>query len=74
MEENDNSEEGDQIRALLKGTLATYVPVYLGNNMLFWSGEYWESSHPIPSSRIKSQDLVDTDLKTGLKRLLVHSR
>lgn len=73
MPESDDLKKGEDISALLKGTLTSYVPVYLGNNMLFWTGQYWESSHNIPSSRVKSKDLVNADLETGLKRLLVNN-
>jgi len=74
MQDNDQSENRKDLGALLEGTLTIYVPVYMGNNMLFWTGQYWETSHPIPSNRIKSKDLVNTDLETGSKQLLVINR
>ena len=62
-----------QIASLLEGVITTYVPVYLSNQMLFWSGQYWEASHPIPAQRVKSKDLVNVDLQNGLKLIYVHS-
>ena len=68
---NNDSENGKDLRVLLEGTLTTYVPVYMGNNMLFWTGQYWETSHAIPSNRVTSKDLVNTDLETGSRQLFV---
>jgi hypothetical protein len=62
-----------QIASLLEGLITTYVPVYLNNQMLFWSGQYWEASHPIPSQRVKSKDLLNVDLQIGLRLIYVHS-
>jgi hypothetical protein len=70
-QESHDPEKGEDIDELLKGALTTYVPVFLGNNMLFWTGQYWEGSHNIPSSRVKSKDLANEGLETGLRRLLV---
>jgi hypothetical protein len=70
-QDNDDSENGKDLRALLEGTLTIYAPVYMGNNMLFWTGQYWETSHAIPSNRVKSKDLVNTDLEVGSRRLFV---
>jgi len=63
----------EEIVALLEGVITTYVPVYLGNQMLFWSGQYWEESHPILSQRAKSKDLVNVDLDNGLRMIYVGS-
>lgn len=62
-----------EIVSLLQGVITTYVPVYLSNQMLFWSGKYREASHPIPSQRVKSKDLVNVDLENGLSLIYVHS-
>lgn len=66
-----NTESGKEMLPLIAGWITTYVPVYMGNRMLFWSGQYWEESHPIISQRIKSKDLVNTDLENGLKQICV---
>jgi len=66
-----DAEKGEGIGVLLKGTLTSYVPVYMGNNMLFWAGQFWERSHDIPSNRMRSKDLTNANLELGLKRLLV---
>jgi hypothetical protein len=68
---NRDSKEGKDVAALLDGFLTTYVPVYLGNQMLFWSGRYWEQSHPILSKRFKSIDLVNSKLNSGFLQLTV---
>jgi hypothetical protein len=60
-----------EIVPLLEGVITTYVPIYLGNQILFWSGQFWEESHPILSQRIKSKDLVNVDLKNGLGEIHV---
>jgi hypothetical protein len=65
----DNSKE---VAALLDGFITTYVPVYLGNQMLFWSGRYWEQSHPIFSHRVKAAGLVNPELEQGFLALAVY--
>jgi Uncharacterised protein family, YAP/Alf4/glomulin len=69
---DQSTEKGKEIVTLLEGVITTYVPIYLGNQILFWSARYWEKSHPIPSSRIKSQDLINVDLEKGEDTLLVN--
>jgi hypothetical protein len=69
---NQDSNNGKELAALLDGFITTYVPVYLGNQMLFWSGRYWEKSHPIFSHRVKSADLVNPELEQGLLALAVY--
>lgn len=65
--------DGNQeIQLVLRGVITTYVWVYMGNRMLFWSGRYWEQSHPIFSSRVQSEDLVNLDLENEMKKLFVH--
>lgn len=56
---------------LLKGVMTTYIPVYMGHQMLFWSGRYWEQTSPVFSGRVKSQDLVNPELENGCKELFV---
>ena len=56
---------------LLGGVMTTYIPVYMGNQMLFWSGRYREQTSPVFSGRVKSQDLIDLDLENGCKELFV---
>lgn len=67
--ENGNL-DGELLR-LIQSVITTYVPVYLGNQLLYWSGQYWEESHPIISERMKSRDLVNEDLQLGLGRIAV---
>lgn len=67
-----NTEKGKEMIPLLEGVITTYIPVYMCNQMLFWSGQYWEEFHPVISQRIKSKDLVNTDLQNGLKQLYVY--
>jgi hypothetical protein len=62
-----------KVQDVLSGVITTYVPEYMGNQMLHWSGQYWEQSHPIPSNRPKAKDLVNPDLEKGLDELLVSS-
>jgi len=56
---------------LLEGTITTYAPVFLGNQMLFWSGQYWEENHPVISRRTKSKDLVNADLQNDFEKIYV---
>jgi hypothetical protein len=67
-----DSDNGNELTALLDGFITTYVPIYLGNQMLFWSGRYWEKSHPIFSHRVKSADLINPELEEGFLTLAVY--
>jgi hypothetical protein len=67
-----DSDNGKELTLLLDGFITTYVPVYLGNQMLFWSGRYWEKSHPILSRRVKSADLIKPELEEGFLTLSVY--
>jgi hypothetical protein len=68
---NRDSKEGKEVAALLDGFLTTYAQIYLGGEMLLWSGRYWEQSHPIPPNRFKSTDLIDSQLNSGFLQLTV---
>ena len=68
-----NTDKGEEIVPLLEGVITTYVPIYLSNQMLFWSGQYWEESHPVLSRRVKSKDLVNIDLDNSLRYIYVYS-
>ena len=64
-----HTEKGKEIIKLLQSVITTYVPLYMGNQMLFWSGQFWEKSFPVFSRRVKSLDLVNSDLKKGVGEL-----
>jgi Uncharacterised protein family, YAP/Alf4/glomulin len=66
----DHSKD-NEILSLLHGVITTYIPVFLGNHMVFWSGRYWEANHPVISQRVKSKDRVNVKLEDGLALLLV---
>jgi len=66
------SEKGGEITSVLQAVLTHYIPIYLGNQLLFWSGRHWEKSHPVFSRRPKSEDLVNVQLGDGIKKYFVH--
>jgi Uncharacterised protein family, YAP/Alf4/glomulin len=66
-----NNDKDEEMIPLLEGTITTYVPVYLGNQMLFWSGQYWEENYPVIPQRINSKDLVNTDLQNDFEKIYV---
>ena len=61
----------DDLVKLIEGVITQYVPIYIGNQLLYWTGQYWEQSHPIISERLRSEDLVNDDLKAGMDKILV---
>ena len=67
------SDEGKEIERILQGVVTTYVSIFLGNQLLYWSGRYWEESNPIPFRRIRSKDLVTEELDLGFVKLRVLS-
>jgi Uncharacterised protein family, YAP/Alf4/glomulin len=69
----EGKREDEELVKLLEGVITQYLPVYLGNQMLYWSGQYWEQSHPVVSERIKSKDLVNEDLEAGMDKISVFS-
>ena len=66
----NGDQDGDLVR-LIEGVITQYVPIYLGNQLLYWTGQYWEQSHPVISGRMRSEDLVNEDLKAGMDRISV---
>jgi hypothetical protein len=60
-----------EVEQFVQGLITTYIPIYLGDQMLYWSGRYWEASNAIPSTRTKSKDLVNEDLELELGKLNV---
>jgi hypothetical protein len=67
-------EKGDlngELANLMKSVITNYVPIYLGNQLLYWSGQYWEQSHPVFSERVKSKDLANDDLKIEMDMIAV---
>jgi hypothetical protein len=68
-----DSEKGKGVKEVLAGVLTTYIPVYMGNQLLFWSGRYWEEAHPVISNRVKSTDLINESLEQGVLALTVLS-
>ena len=71
--ELSKAENGGDIATVLQAVLTHYIPTYLGNQMLFWSGRYWEKSHPVFSRRLKSEGLVNVQLEHGIKKYIVRS-
>jgi len=65
------AEKGGEITTVLQAVLTHYIPIYLGNQLLFWSGRFWEKSHPVFSRRLKSEDLVNVQLEDGIKKYIV---
>jgi len=63
----------DDFDPVLAGVITSYVPEFLGDQLLYWSGQYWERTHPVFSGRTPSKDLVDTTLSQKLDELLVLS-
>jgi len=68
----EKGDEDDDLVKLIEGVITQYVPIYLGNQLLYWSGQYWEQSHPVISERPRSEDLVNEDLKADMDRILVY--
>jgi hypothetical protein len=68
-----HSDKGKEIAEVLRGVITSYLPVYMGNQFLFWSGRYWEERNPIVPGRIKSKDLINEDLENGVSTLAVFS-
>jgi len=64
-------EKDGGVATVLQAVLTHYIPTYLGNQMLFWSGRYWEKSHPVFSRRVRSEDLVNVQLEDGIKKYTV---
>lgn len=69
----EEKQEDEELVKLIEGVVTQYLPIYLGNQMLYWSGQYWEQSHPVVSERIKSKDLVNEDLDAGVGKIAVFS-
>src|SRR5579871_6673416 len=67
----ETSEKDKGLAQLLQGVITTYVPIFMGNQMVYWSGRYWEETHTIPSGRIQSEELVNKELNIGLVKLEV---
>jgi hypothetical protein len=65
------TDKGKEVGDVLAGVVTTYIPIYMGNQLLFWSGRYWEEFHPVISTRIKSKDLIDENLENGVLALAV---
>jgi hypothetical protein len=63
----------EELVRLIEGVVTQYLPIYLGNQMLYWSGRYWEKSHPVFSERMKSKDLVNEDFEAGMDKIAVFS-
>jgi Uncharacterised protein family, YAP/Alf4/glomulin len=71
--DEQSSKNRDDLIAMLEGAITEYLPLYLsGSQMLFWSCRYWEESHPRPSNRIASKDLVSHSLEQDAANLWVH--
>ena len=69
---DQTTEQGKELIAMLEGTITTYLPIYLGDyHLLFWSGRYWEESHPIPLGKSASTDFISYDIDANEKRLFV---
>lgn len=65
------SDKGKGVKEVIAGVVSTYIPVYMGNQLTFWSGRYWEESHPVISNRVKSKELVNEDLEKSVTTLVV---
>jgi len=53
--------------------MTTYIPLFMGNQLLFWSNRYWDERNPVFQGRIKAKDLINQDLHKEISNLSVFS-